>query len=306
MASQIYLPLLWSVFQFWLLTSLFPTSTHPPHPGVLCFLVCKSVTQRSSNSDKLPWGQTQGGEHRPGSNNAASSLAVPKTHILVAQMVQNLPAMQETWVWSLDRENPLEKEMATHSGILAWRIHGQRNLAGYSPWGHWRVRNDWMTNTFTFKAHIQPLRAQKPMERLGETFTNGIISISRKVISLLPPCRQIVNSQTSSHSPKSVWEIRMSPLRRAKQMRHHFLKIAVKPAQVSAAKLKSPGIPGMLGVGRLSEHREVKTPWTIPSWQTHGTMSHSQSHRTQLTKGGPCCEPCTWHDDAWCVSMSSS
>ena len=41
---------------------------------------------------------------------------------LVSQMVKNLPAMQETWVQSLGREDPLEKEMATHSSILAWRI----------------------------------------------------------------------------------------------------------------------------------------------------------------------------------------
>ena len=41
---------------------------------------------------------------------------------LVAQMVQNLPAMQETWVGSLGQEDPLEKSMATHSSILAWRI----------------------------------------------------------------------------------------------------------------------------------------------------------------------------------------
>ena len=37
-------------------------------------------------------------------------------------MVKHLPAMQETWVQSLGREDPLEKEMATHSSILAWRI----------------------------------------------------------------------------------------------------------------------------------------------------------------------------------------
>ena len=37
-------------------------------------------------------------------------------------MVENLPAMQETWVQSLGQEDPLEKGMATHSGILAWRI----------------------------------------------------------------------------------------------------------------------------------------------------------------------------------------
>ena len=41
---------------------------------------------------------------------------------LVAQMVKNLPAMQETWVRSLGQGDPLEKEMATHSSILAWRI----------------------------------------------------------------------------------------------------------------------------------------------------------------------------------------
>ena len=41
---------------------------------------------------------------------------------LMAQMVKNLPAMQETWVRSLGWEDPLEKGMATHSSILAWRI----------------------------------------------------------------------------------------------------------------------------------------------------------------------------------------
>ena len=42
--------------------------------------------------------------------------------------------MQETWVRSLDWEDPLEKEMATHSSILAWKI-SQRSLMGCSPWG---------------------------------------------------------------------------------------------------------------------------------------------------------------------------
>ena len=51
-------------------------------------------------------------------------------------MVKNLLAMQEIRVQSLGREDPLEKEMATHSSILAWEIHGQRSLAGYSPCNH--------------------------------------------------------------------------------------------------------------------------------------------------------------------------
>ena len=45
-------------------------------------------------------------------------------------MVKNLPAMQETWIQSPGKEDAPEKEMATHSSILAWRYHGQRSLAG--------------------------------------------------------------------------------------------------------------------------------------------------------------------------------
>ena len=41
---------------------------------------------------------------------------------MVAQMIKNLPAMQKTWVQSLGQEGPLEKEVATHSTIFAWRI----------------------------------------------------------------------------------------------------------------------------------------------------------------------------------------
>ena len=55
---------------------------------------------------------------------------------MVAQRVKRLPAMQETRVRSLGWEDPLEKEMATHSSNLAWRIHGWRSLVGCSPRGH--------------------------------------------------------------------------------------------------------------------------------------------------------------------------
>ena len=53
----------------------------------------------------------------------------------MAQMAKNLPAVRDTWVSFLGQEDPLEEGMATHSSILAWRIHGQRRLVGYSPWG---------------------------------------------------------------------------------------------------------------------------------------------------------------------------
>ena len=53
----------------------------------------------------------------------------------MAQSIQNLPAMQETWVRSLGCEEPLEEGMAAHSSILAWRFHGQWSLVGCSPQG---------------------------------------------------------------------------------------------------------------------------------------------------------------------------
>ena len=54
-------------------------------------------------------------------------------------MIRTCLPMQETqemWVQSLGQEDPLEEGMATHSSILPGESHGQRSLAGYSPWGH--------------------------------------------------------------------------------------------------------------------------------------------------------------------------
>ena len=54
----------------------------------------------------------------------------------MAQLVKNQPAMHETLVRFLGKEDPLGKEMATHSSTLAWEIPQQRSPVGYSPWGH--------------------------------------------------------------------------------------------------------------------------------------------------------------------------
>ena len=53
----------------------------------------------------------------------------------IAQLVKNLPAMQETWVQSLGWEDPLEKEMASHSSIFAWRIPWTEEPGRLQPWG---------------------------------------------------------------------------------------------------------------------------------------------------------------------------
>ena len=68
---------------------------------------------------------------------------------LVAQMVQNPPTMQETWVRSLGWEDPLEKGTATHSSILAWRIPWTEEPGRLQSMGSQRVRQDLATFTHT-------------------------------------------------------------------------------------------------------------------------------------------------------------
>ena len=60
----------------------------------------------------------------------------------MAQTVKNLPAMQETWVRSVDWEDLLEKEMATHPSVLAWRIPGTGDLGGLPSMRLDRVGHD--------------------------------------------------------------------------------------------------------------------------------------------------------------------
>ena len=72
----------------------------------------------------------------------------------MAQTVKNLPAMQETWVLSLDEEDPLEKGMATHSSVLAWRIPWTGEPGGLQSVGSQRVGHSRATNTLT--SLVQP------------------------------------------------------------------------------------------------------------------------------------------------------
>ena len=69
---------------------------------------------------------------------------------LVAQMVKNLPAMQEIWVQSLGWKDALEKGMATHSSILTWKSPLIEEPGGLQSLGSKRVRHDQATNTFNF------------------------------------------------------------------------------------------------------------------------------------------------------------
>ena len=75
----------------------------------------------------------------------------------VAQTVKNPPAMQETWAQSLDKEDPLEKGMATHSSILAWRIPWTEEPGGLQTMESQRVRQDLVTNTHAKWNGLEPV-----------------------------------------------------------------------------------------------------------------------------------------------------
>ena len=67
---------------------------------------------------------------------------------LVAQMVKNLPEIQEIWVWSLGWEDALEKELATYSSNLVWRTPWTEEHGGLQPMGSERIWHNWVTKTF--------------------------------------------------------------------------------------------------------------------------------------------------------------
>ena len=87
---------------------------------------------------------------------------------LVAQSVKNLPAMQETRVQSLDQEDPLEKGMATHFSILAWRIQWTEEPDRLQPMRLQRVRQDCVTNTFTYKLTVHFDKTSQTKNNLDE------------------------------------------------------------------------------------------------------------------------------------------
>ena len=84
-------------------------------------------------------------------NGIVSLISPSDLLLLVCSVVKNLPTMQETQVWSLGQENPLEKGMATHSNILAWRIPWTEEPGGLQSTGSQRVGHNWAINTHTHR-----------------------------------------------------------------------------------------------------------------------------------------------------------
>ena len=82
-------------------------------------------------------------------------------------MVKNLPAKQETQVRLLAEKDPLEKEMETHPSTPAWEIHGQRSLAGYSPWG---CESDLAEHTLHTQESAYPTKSTLSLNHSGEKY----------------------------------------------------------------------------------------------------------------------------------------
>ena len=83
---------------------------------------------------------------------------------MVAQMVKNPPAMQETWVQSLDWEDFLEKRMSTHSSILAWRIPWTEKPGGLQSRG-WSQSQMRLTLSFSYTCPL-PLKPPSHVHRI--------------------------------------------------------------------------------------------------------------------------------------------
>ena len=148
-------------------------------------------------------------------------LCTPPPASLVAQRVKCLPAMQETWVCSLGREDLLEKEMATHSSTLAWKIPWMEKPGCLQSMGSQRVEHNWvtsLTHSFAIISNTAYILSSTCLLHLGTIFckmysSGWSISLFSKLtfplvlvrFNILPsmcfPCTERV-SIFRSHSPE--------------------------------------------------------------------------------------------------------
>ena len=104
-------------------------------------------------------------------------------------MLTNLPAVPETWVQSLGQKDPLEKGMATHSSILAWRTPWTEESGGLPSTGSQRVRHYGATNTHTCMLLITQLKKECDLLRrhkdvYSDSFTDALLLCHASFLSL--------------------------------------------------------------------------------------------------------------------------
>ena len=143
----------------------------------------------------------------------------------MAQTVKNLPVVWETWVWSLGWEDSLEKRMATHPSIIAWRIPWTEEPGRLQSMGSQRVGQYWGTNTFTLICMKSESESHSLMPHSlwshelyslwnssGQNTGMGSLSLLQRIFPTqglnpgLPHCRQILY-QLSHRRTQECWSV---------------------------------------------------------------------------------------------------
>ena len=167
---------------------------------------------------------------------------------LVAQLVKNLPAIQETGVRFLYQEDLLEKEMAIHFNILVWRIPWTEESGRPQSMGSQRVGHDWAANTFTLSlserqvwGHLCRAVNPKPSSALS----------SRQLIKDQPDCL-LLESEMGRIEDNSLHS-------------YSSIKTQIKPSCSSARG--RPLVPKVLEIGK-QRPREIKShiPFSEQNW----------------------------------------
>ena len=139
---------------------------------------------------------------------------------LVAQMVKCLPTMQETQVQSLGWQDPLEKEMATHCSILAWRIPRTEEPGRLQSMGLQRVGHDWATSFSLFTLALVTAGSQFQLRFAIRTQGTEGLGCSR--LLGLCPCSHSTQTHTSPQKPKC-----QNWLKTRKALRQHSKKLKI-------------------------------------------------------------------------------
>ena len=146
----------------------------------------------------------------------------------MAQIVRNSPTMQETWVWSLGSEDPLEKEMATHSSILAWRIPQTKEPGELQSMGSQRVGHDWVTNTSTYPKRVRVNRGMSPLYSGAEPELQTI-----KEAEWFPACLVLITGL--------LWQGDKKGPRKTELQRYALGRFTLMPKWVTEVKMTKRG-----------------------------------------------------------------
>ena len=140
---------------------------HPPGSQVTSPKTHEQPKQRTPFHSPLSLTTSSPARCQPLPGTLSTYLPISLGVSLGAQMVKNLLAMQETWVQSLGQEDPLEKGMATHPSISAWRIPWTEEHGQLQSMGSQRVRHNLMTDTCWLES--------QPFQKAGVCFSQPLL-----------------------------------------------------------------------------------------------------------------------------------